>query len=167
MKSKGPHIISVDVFIEIPKGSRNKYEYDPAKGAIRFDRTLFSSVHYPGDYGFIENTLGKDGDPLDALVLMKEHTFPGCIVRARPVGILKMEDEKGEDDKVLCVPIGDPEWNSVRNLADIPNALRNEIENFFQTYKILEGKKVKVHGWKDRKAAVKVIRIAQEDLKNR
>lgn len=137
------------VVVEIPKGSRNKYELDKATGRIRLDRMLFSSVHYPADYGFIEGTLGGDGDPLDALVLVGEATFPGCVIEVRPIGVFRMTDDKGEDEKVLTVPIGDPHWNQLEKLADVPRHLLREIEHFFTVYKDLEGKSVTIKGWED------------------
>ena len=146
-----------EVLIEIPKGSRNKYEYDEERKMLRFDRMLFSSVHYPSDYGFIPNTLGEDGDPLDVLVLVNEPTFPGCLIDARPVGLFVMYDEKGRDDKVLCVPVSDPLWNHIYSLDQVPPHLLDEIEHFFRIYKDLEQKKVKVEGWKGLDAAIKVI----------
>lgn len=155
-------IVTVDVMVEIPKGSRNKYEYDPAKGMIRFDRMLFSAVHYPSDYGFILDTLGGDGDPLDALVLLWEPTFPGCLIEAKPVGLFKMWDEKGEDEKILCVPVGDPYWNKIETLNQVPAHLLTEISYFFATYKDLEEKKVGVDGWADRETAVEIIREARQ-----
>ncbi len=146
-----------EVLIEIPKGSRNKYEYDEERKMLRFDRMLFSSVHYPSDYGFIPNTLGEDGDPLDVLVLVNEPTFPGCLIDARPVGLFVMYDEKGRDDKVLCVPVSDPLWNHIYSLEQVPPHLLDEIEHFFRIYKDLEQKKVRVEGWKSLEDAIKVI----------
>ena len=154
--------ITVPVMIEIPKGSRNKYEYDKKKKVFRFDRMLFSSVHYPSDYGFIPDTLAGDGDPLDALVLVWEPTFPGCLIEARPVGLFKMWDEKGPDEKILCVPISDPLWNYIASLSDVPPHLLKEIEHFFSIYKDLEEKKTGVEGWEDRDAAMKAIRESQK-----
>lgn len=153
------------VMIEIPKGSRNKYEYDPEHKMIRFDRMLFSSVHYPSDYGFILDTIAGDGDPLDALVLVWEPTFPGCIIEAKPIGLFKMWDEKGPDEKILCVPIADPMWNQIEDLDDAPQHLLKEIENFFAIYKDLENKKTDVEGWADRKSALRVIKEAQKRYK--
>lgn len=155
-------VVTVDIMVEIPKGSRNKYEFDPVKGMIRFDRMLFSAVHYPSDYGYILDTLGGDGDPLDALVLLWEPTFPGCLIEAKPVGLFKMWDEKGEDEKILCVPVGDPYWNKIETLDQVPAHLLTEISYFFATYKDLEKKKVGVDGWADRETAVEVIREAQQ-----
>ncbi len=130
-----------DVVIEIPKGSRNKYEVDHDTGRVKLDRYLFTSMGYPTDYGFIENTLGEDGDPLDALVLLPEPLFPGCLVKARPVGMFQMEDEAGGDDKVLCVPAGDPRWDHIQELDDIPSFEREAIKHFFVHYKDLEPNK--------------------------
>src|SRR5439155_1594131 len=134
------------VFVEIPSGSRNKYEYDEEIGGIVLDRRLFTSMSYPADYGYIEETLGEDGDPLDALVLVGEPTFPGCRIRVRPVGVFHMEDEKGPDEKVICVPLRDPAWMRITDIHDIPPELRNEIEHFFQFYKDLEHQKTKTYG---------------------
>lgn len=159
MNQKGD-VPAVTVMIEIPKGSRNKYEYDKAAGHIKLDRMLFSSVHYPSDYGFILNTLADDGDPLDALVLVWEPTFPGCVIEARPIGVFKMQDEKGGDAKILCVPIGDPIWNHFHRLEDVPPHLLLEIEHFFQVYKDLEKKKTAVEGWDGHEVALDYIRRA-------
>lgn len=152
----------VEVLIEIPKGSRNKYEFDKEKKVIRFDRMLFSSVHYPSDYGFIPETLALDGDPLDALVLLWEPTFPGCLIEAKPIGLFMMKDENLPDEKILCVPVKDPLWNHIKNLSDVPPHLLKEIEHFFSIYKELEQKKVEVEGWRDEKAAVKSIKESKE-----
>ncbi|MFQ5853911.1 MAG: inorganic diphosphatase [Candidatus Binatia bacterium] len=157
-----PEATSVAVFIEIPKGSRNKYEYDKDQKVIKFDRMLFSAVHYPSDYGFIFETLALDGDPLDALVMVWEPTFPGCTIEARPVGLFKMVDEKGPDEKILCVPLHDPLWNHIERLSDVPPHLLKEIEHFFSIYKDLEEKLTEVEGWEDREAALAVIQEAQE-----
>ena len=140
---------TVRVIVEIPKGSRNKYEMDHETGRIRLDRTLYASVHYPADYGFIEGTLGEDSDPLDALVLVSEPTFPGCEIDARPVGVFKMRDDKGIDHKVLCVPISDPLWRSITDLKEVPPHLLDEIEHFFNVYKVLEHKETFTEGWED------------------
>lgn len=145
------------VTVEIPKGSRNKYELDKDRKVIKFDRMLFSAVHYPSDYGFIPDTLALDGDPLDALVLVTESTFPGCIIEARPIGLFKMTDEKGPDEKILCVPVSDPLWNHIHRLEEVPPHLLREIEHFFHVYKDLEHKKVSVEGWANRKAAFEII----------
>jgi inorganic pyrophosphatase len=150
------------VIVEIPKGSRNKYEMDHATGEIYLDRMLFTSMMYPADYGYIEGTLGGDGDPLDALVFVGEPTFPGCHIRVRPIGLFRMTDEKGEDEKILCVPLRDPMWSHVGDLAGMPLTLLNEIEHFFQVYKDLEGHKVSTDGFEDRTAAERVIAQARE-----
>ena len=155
----------VSVLIEIPKGSRNKYEFDKQKRLLKFDRMLFSAVHYPSDYGFILDTLARDGDALDALVLVWEPTFPGCIIDAIPVGLFKMRDEKGPDEKILCVPVNDPFWNYIQNLSDVPPHLLKEIEHFFKIYKELEKKKTGVEGWEDRESAIKVIIESQQRCK--
>jgi inorganic pyrophosphatase len=153
---------TVDVIVEIPKGSRNKYEYDREKGTFKLDRMLFSSMHYPSDYGFIRDTLAEDGDPLDALVLVTEPTFPGCLIESKPVGMFKMRDEKGIDYKILCVPVGDPLWNPIDGLGDVPPHLLIEIEHFFDVYKELERKKTAVEGWEDAASAQRVIRLARD-----
>jgi len=155
----------VSVMIEIPKGSRNKYEYDKEKKRLKFDRMLFSSVHYPSDYGFIQDTLALDGDALDALVLVWEPTFPGCIIDAKPVGLFKMWDEKGPDEKILCVPLYDPLWNHIESLSDITPHLLKEIEHFFKIYKELEEKKTGVEGWEDRESAIRIIKQSQQRYK--
>lgn len=148
---------AVTVVVEIPKGCRNKYEYDPVAKVIRFDRMLFSAVHYPSDYGFIPDTLAGDGDALDALVLVWEPTFPGCHIEAKAVGVFKMRDEKGPDEKILCVPLRDPLWNYINELKDVPPHLLKEIGHFFEIYKDLEEKKTGVEGWAGRESAEKVI----------
>ena len=143
-----------DVVIEIPKGSRNKYEVDHDTGRVKLDRYLYTSMAYPADYGFFENTLGEDGDPLDALVLMTESVFPGCIVEARPVAMFQMTDEAGGDDKLLCVPVGDPRWDHIQDLADVPSFELETIKHFFVHYKDLEpGKYVKAADWVGRAQA--------------
>jgi inorganic pyrophosphatase len=149
------------VIVEIPKGSRNKYEMDHATGDIYLDRMLFTSMQYPADYGFIEGTLGGDGDPLDALVFVGESTFPGCHIRVRPIGLFRMTDEKGEDEKILCVPLRDPMWSHVDDLEGIPQPLLDEIEHFFQVYKDLEGHEVQTDGFEDRSAAEGVIAVSR------
>jgi inorganic pyrophosphatase len=147
----------IRVVVEIPKGSRNKYEFDADEQAIVLDRMLFTSMQYPADYGYIQGTLGEDGDPLDALVFVGEPTFPGCHIRARPVGLFRMTDEKGPDEKILCVPLKDPMWSTVQDLTDLPPSLLNEIEHFFQVYKDLEGHAVETEGYENRAAAWSVI----------
>jgi inorganic pyrophosphatase len=152
----------VEVVVEIPRGSRNKYEFDTERGVLVLDRVLYSSVHYPTDYGFIPGTLALDGDALDALVVVDEPTFPGCHVVARPIGVLDMRDEKGHDNKILAVPVGDPRFSSIRDLHDIDPHWLREIENFFQTYKALEDKWTDVVGWEDAAAAARAIAAARE-----
>ncbi len=138
---------TVEALIEIPRGSRNKYEYDEATGHLRLDRVLYSSVHYPTDYGFIPETLAPDGDHLDILVITHEPTFPGCWVEAQPIGGLDMVDEKGSDFKVLAVPTGDPRFETISELKDLEQHWLREIETFFSTYKLLEQKMTEVIGW--------------------
>jgi inorganic pyrophosphatase len=153
---------SVDVFVEIPRGSRQKYELDQKTGRIRLDRVLFSSVHYPADYGFVMDTIGRDGDPLDALIVVEEPTFPGCVVPARPIGTLFMSDEHGEDEKILAVPVGDPRFDEVRGLGDLARHWLREIETFFATYKELESTKAAdVKGWHDAEVAWRLIQDAR------
>ena len=137
-----------DVTVEIPKGHRNKYEVDHSTGRIRLDRTLFTATQYPADYGFVEHTLGEDGDPLDALVLVQEPTFPGCLIRSRAIGMFRMKDEKGGDDKVLCVPADDPRLEHLRDIDHVAKFDRLEIQHFFEVYKDLEpGKSVEGANW--------------------
>jgi inorganic pyrophosphatase len=146
--------MDVEVVIEIPKGQRNKYEVDHHSGRIRLDRMLFTSTRYPADYGFIEETLGGDGDPLDVLVLLEEPTFPGCLITARVVGMFEMVDEKGDDAKILCVPAGDPRMEHLSDIHHVPEFERLEIQHFFEVYKDLEpGKSVEGIKWADRAAA--------------
>jgi inorganic pyrophosphatase len=150
--------VEVQVIVEIPQGSRNKYEMDHARGVIRLDRMLFTSTAYPLDYGFIPDTLAEDGDPLDALVILEEPTFPGCLVLARPVGVFWMADEHGPDAKILTVPGRDPRYAAVRDLADVSAFLIAEVGHFFDVYKELEpGKGTDVRGWQDRAAAERAI----------
>jgi inorganic pyrophosphatase len=156
----------VTVFVEIPKGSRNKYEYDRELGGIVLDRMLFTSMLYPAEYGFIEGTLGEDGDPLDVMVLSGEPTFPGCRIRVRPVGLFRMWDEKGPDEKIIAVPMRDPTWSDIEDLGDVPPGLLREIEHFFQVYKDLEGKKTGTQGFGDRYEARRVIREAEDRAKH-
>ena len=148
-------------YIEIPGGSRNKYEYDPDLGGIVLDRRLFTSMSYPADYGFIEGTLGEDGDPLDALVLIGDPTFPGCRIRVRPVGVFHMTDEKGPDEKVICVSVRDPLWSGVHDIDDLHTAFRQEIEHFFDVYKDLEEKKTETRGFGDRAEALAILEEAR------
>src|SRR5262249_32786292 len=141
--------------------SRNKYEIDKTTGVVRLDRVLYSSVHYPTDYGFIPDTHADDGDPLDILVLVEEPTFPGCRVMARPLGVLRMRDDKGLDDKVIAVPAADPRFAHVTELAHISDHWQREIETFFRTYKILEERATEIYGWDGRDAAWRVIAAAR------
>ena len=147
----------VEVVVEIPRGSRNKYEYDEEARVIRLDRVLASAVHYNFDYGFITDTRAGDGDHTDALLLIDEPTFPGCRVWARPIGGLEMRDDKGEDFKVLCVAVGDPHQAHVENLEQVRPHRLVEIEHFFDTYKLLEEKETDVVGWRDADRARRVL----------
>ncbi|MBO0819874.1 MAG: inorganic diphosphatase [Nocardiopsaceae bacterium] len=157
--------MDVEVVIEIPKGQRNKYEVDHHSGRIRLDRMLFTSTRYPADYGFIEDTLGGDGDPLDALVLLEEPTFPGCLITARVVGMFEMVDENGNDEKILCVPSGDPRMEHLLDIDDVPEFDRLEIQHFFEVYKDLEpGKTVEGIKWVGREAAGAEIETSRKRL---
>lgn len=154
--------MEVEVIIEIPRGSRNKYEMDHDSGAIWLDRMLFTATQYPADYGFVPNTLAEDGDPLDVLVLLDEPTFPGCHIRVRPVGVFWMSDEAGPDAKVLCVPARDPRSSGLTDLADLPQFLLAEIEHFFAVYKDVEpGKSVETRGWEGADAALAAVEDAR------
>jgi inorganic pyrophosphatase len=154
-------VSDVMVFVEVPSGSRNKYELDAETGHIVLDRRLFTSMTYPADYGFIEKTLGEDGDPLDALCLVGEPTFPGCRIRARVVGVFFMSDEKGPDEKIICVPLRDTAFMQVHDVHDILPELRNEIEHFFQVYKDLEAAKTETRGFGNRADAERIIAAAR------
>ena len=148
--------------VEIPKGTRNKYEADE-KGTIWLDRMLFTSTRYPEDYGYVPGTCAEDGDPVDAMVILDEATFPGCHIHARPVGVFRMRDEAGVDAKVLCVLARDRRWEHVQNLGDLPDYQLTEIAHFFEIYKDLEpGKMTEPAGWSDRAAAEEVIRQGRE-----
>ena len=147
----------IDCVIEIPKGSRNKYEWDPELRRIKLDRLLFSSVVYPTDYGFVPDTCAQDGDPLDAMVCVSEATFPGCVIPAKPIALFRMHDEKGLDEKVLFVPCRDPNWNWIERLDDLPKQLCGEIEHFFSIYKQPQGIDVQVDGWFPREQALEAI----------
>lgn len=158
--------LEFDVLVEIPGGSRNKYEVDHETGRLRLDRMLFTSTRYPNDYGYIENTLGQDGDPLDALVLIDEPTFPGVLIRCRAIGMFHMRDEAGGDDKIMCVPAHDIRKNHIQDIHDIPEFDRLEIQHFFETYKDLEpGKSVEGAHFEDRVAAEAEIIASFERLK--
>lgn len=155
-----------DVLIEIPRGSRNKYEYDFDIKRIRFDRMLYSSMMYPADYGFIPETLALDNDPLDVLVWFTEPTFPGCVVEVKPIGVFYMSDDKGDDEKIICVPVSDPIANKMNDLSDLNEHFIKEVEHFFKVYKDLENKTVDVRGWGDRAAAEILIAECTERFNN-
>lgn len=157
--------ITFDVLIEIPRESRNKYEFDKDAGRIRLDRVLFSPMTYPADYGYIPNTLALDNDPLDVLVLLTAPTIPGCLIEVKPVGIFFMSDDKGQDEKVLCVPIADPNYNIWDDIEHIPPHTLKEIEHFFRVYKDLENKKVEIEGWGNASKAVEVYKECLERYK--
>jgi inorganic pyrophosphatase len=160
-----------EVVVEIPKGQRNKYEMDHESGRIYLDRMLFTSTRYPADYGFVDGTLGLDGDPLDALVLVEEPTFPGCVIRARTIGMFRMTDEKGPDDKVIAVPAADPRLEHLQDLRHLPEFERLEIQHFFEVYKDLEpGKSVEGATWVGRlqaEAEIAEARARQHSRDNR
>jgi inorganic pyrophosphatase len=155
------------ILVEIPKGSRNKYEWDEELQAIKLDRYLFSSVVYPTDYGFVPDTLGQDGDPLDAMVCVTEPTFPGCMIEVQVIGLFRMSDDEGIDDKVVCVPCKDPNWDTVRGLDDLSDQLRKEIEHFFAIYKQPENKDVDVDGWYDRDEALREIEASRKRFRDK
>ncbi|RMD57731.1 inorganic diphosphatase [Candidatus Woesearchaeota archaeon] len=157
----------MNVIVEIPKGSQNKYELDKKTGIVKLDRVLFSPMHYPGDYGMIPQTLGEDGDPLDGLVLVTRPTFPGCLIEARPIGVLKMVDGGDPDDKILCVPTEDPRFSDFKDLSAVPKPILNEIAHFFQVYKTLEGKSVEIVGWEDVSVAKKIFNQARSRYKEK
>ena len=152
---------SVLAFVEVPRGSRNKYEIDPIGGGIRLDRVLYSPLHYPADYGFIKDTLAEDGDHLDVLIFTYEPTFPGCLVEVRPIGVLDMRDEKGVDQKVLAVPVGDPRFEGVTDLDHVPPHFLKEVQHFFTVYKTLEQKPVEIYGWANAEEAWRLLGEAQ------
>ncbi|MEX0649439.1 MAG: inorganic diphosphatase [Candidatus Andersenbacteria bacterium] len=147
----------INVVVEIPKGSQNKYEYDKKYAIFRMDRVLFSPMIYPGDYGMIPQTLGEDGDPLDALVLITHPTYPGTLMSVRPIGVLHMQDDGERDDKILCVPVNDIRMEEMSSVKDVKTAIRQEIAHFFQVYKELEGKRVIIGGWDDAEKAKEII----------
>ncbi len=154
--------------VEIPKGSRNKYEYDPVLRAIKLDRFVSASVVYPTDYGYVPDTLAPDGDPLDVLVCVSEPTFPGCVIATKVVGLFRMADEKGPDDHVVCVPCNDPGWNSLEDVDDLLRQLRAEIGHFFSVYKDLDpDRHSEVKGWADRDAALETIEKARAAFRDR
>jgi inorganic pyrophosphatase len=145
------------MIVEIPKGSRNKYEVDHDSGNIFLDRMLFTATRYPADYGYIPDTLAEDGDPLDALALVSEPTFPGCHIRIRPIGLFLMEDQGHPDHKVIGVPLGEPVWADIQALGDVPPHMLKEIEHFFTVYKDLEEKKTAALGWHDLNETLDII----------
>lgn len=154
--------MTFDAIIEIPRGSRNKYEMDHETGLIRFDRVLFSPMFYPADYGFVPNTLGLDGDPLDVLVFLTEPTVPGCVIEVKPIGVLNMSDDKGQDEKILCVPVADPTWNQLEDINDMNPHTLKAVEHFFKTYKDLENKTCIVEGYGDKAQALEIIQAAYD-----
>ncbi len=156
------HPKSVLARVEVPRGSRNKYEIDPDRGGIRLDRVLYSPLHYPADYGILEETLAEDGDHLDVLIFVYEPTFPGCLVEVRPIGVLDMRDEKGHDQKVLAVPVGDPRFDAVADLAQVSPHFLREIQHFFTVYKTLEQKPVEIYGWAGAEEAWRLVGEAHE-----
>lgn len=151
------NLAAVEVIVEIPRGSRNKYEIDHTTGLVHLDRVLYSSVHYPADYGFIPGTRAADGDPLDALVIVQEPTFPGCHMKIRPIGVLLMRDEMGIDEKILGVPVADPRFDGINDISDLQKHWLVEIDNFFNIYKTLEDKESSVEGWKGAEEARAVL----------
>lgn len=156
--SAPPEVMTV--IVEIPRGSRNKYELHKPSGLFRLDRVLYSAVQYPGDYGFFPRTYAQDGDPLDALVMITEPTFTGCAIEVRPIAIFRMEDRSEVDEKVLCVPVRDPLYNEFQDIEDVPSHFLREVEHFFAIYKDLEGVRVHPLGWEDRAAACRTIEEA-------
>ena len=157
----------INVIVEIPKGSQNKYEYDKNNNVIKLDRVLYSPLHYPGDYGIIPQTLSNDSDPLDVLVLMTNPTYPGILLEARPIAMLKMKDTQKADDKILCVAIHDPRYARYKSITDVEEHILKEISHFFQVYKDLEGKKVIIVGWGTGFEAKKIIKTAVDSYKKR
>lgn len=155
----------INVLVEIPKGSQNKYEFDKELNVLRLDRVLFSSMVYPGDYGFVPSTLGLDGDPLDALVFVTNATYPMTLIEARPIGVMEMVDDGEVDDKILCVPVNDVRFKAMLDIGDVDQPFLDEIAHFFAVYKQLEGKKVEVRGWKDAAAAKAIVMRSIEAYK--
>ncbi len=152
----------VRVFVEIPKGSRNKYEYNQETGELELDRRLFAAVTYPVEYGFVRKTVAEDGDELDAMVAVTEPTFPGCVVPVNPIGVLRLQTKHGVEAKVLGVPQADPAWEDLQEVDDLPGDLAKEIEHFFESFSDLEGKDWQVEGWGSRDDAVGEIEKARE-----
>lgn len=155
----------VHVIVEIPKGSQNKYEYDPEQGIVTLDRVLYSPLYYPGEYGFVPQTLGPDGDAMDALVLVTYPTCPGVLIKSRPIGLLQLIDQGEEDDKMLCVPCGDVRFDHVTDITDVDQPILNEIAHFFTVYKQLEKKHVEVGNWLDASAAKVLLKRSHEAYK--
>lgn len=153
---------SVKAFVEVPKGSRNKYEFNEDSGELEFDRRLFAAVSFPTDYGFIPETKTQSGDPLDALICLDEPTFPGCVIRVKIIALFKMRDENGPDHKVLCVPLSDPAWSDLDEVDDLPGNLQEEIAHFFDVYTQLEDQEVSVEGWGTREEATRVLEETRE-----
>ncbi len=150
--------------IEIPKGSTNKYEVDPNSGVIRLDRVLYSPLYYPFDYGYIPRTKARDGDTLDVLVILSHPTFPGCIVEAKPLGVLLMKDDKGPDEKIICAATGDPRYEGLKSLDDIEDHVLKEVTHFFEIYKELEEKTVEVRGWEGVEKAIELVQRYRIDI---
>ena len=157
---------AVRVLVEIPKGSRNKYEYNQETGALELDRRLFAAVSYPTDYGFVQETLTEEGEELDALVAVTEATFPGCVIRIKPIALLEMYGGEEPNHKVLGVPMNDPAWSSLESVHDLPGDLANEIQHFFEVYNDLEGKDLRIEGWSDRERADQEIGSARERFRS-
>ena len=155
--------MSFNTIIEIPKGSTNKYEVDQKTGVIRLDRVLYSPLFYPFDYGYIPQTLYGDGDPIDVLVLVSHPTFPGCVIEAKPIGVLEMRDDKGPDEKILCVATKDPRYSFRKSINDLQEHTLKEIIHFFEVYKTLEEKEVDVVGWNDVSLAIQLIEQCRTD----
>jgi inorganic pyrophosphatase len=163
--ARAPEI--VNAIIEVPGRQANKYEYDRSLGVFRLDRPLYASVHYPGDYGFLPSTLGRDGDPLDVLVILPEPTFSGCLLEVRPVGVLQMLDQGVPDEKVLATAVSSPTHEGIREQTDLPSHVLKEIEHFFAVYKQLEGKHTEVRGWQGARAAQQLIRATHASFNRR
>ena len=154
----GPNApMEFNAIVEIPKGSTNKYEYDPELDIMRLDRVLYSPLYYPFDYGFIPQTKYLDGDPIDALVLVSHPTFPGCVVEVKAIGVLRMQDEKGPDEKILCVATRDPRYSFRKSINDLQEHTQKELIHFFEVYKTLEEKSVEVVGWDEVAVAIQII----------
>jgi inorganic pyrophosphatase len=160
--TKAPY--AFNTVIEIPKGSTNKYEVDPNSGVIRLDRVLYSPLYYPFDYGYIPRTKARDGDTLDVLVILSHPTFPGCIVEAKPLGVLLMKDDKGPDEKILCAATKDPRYEEIQSLDDIPEHVLKEVTHFFEIYKELEEKTVEVRGWEGVEKAIELVQRYRVDI---